>query len=121
MPDPSPSRPRVLGGKELAVLALVVLIVVGMMAPIIWRTYQTSLAVRCRGHLAEIYEAGRHYAQNHGGCPPCHGAAPGAESAAERVFSVPWFKHCRPEVIDQHVAAYRKVAEHAGELLKEEA
>ena len=79
MPDPSPSRPRVLGGKELAVLVLVVLVVVGMMAPIIWRTYQTSLAVRCRAHLAEIYEAVRHYAQNHGGCPPCHGAPPGAD------------------------------------------
>ena len=38
------------------------------------------------------------------------------EGMQERVYSIPWFKHYRPEVIEEHAAAYRKVAEHAEEL-----
>ena len=36
---------------------------------------------------------------------------------AERCLGVPWFKHYRPEQIDQYVAAFRKVACQARRLL----
>jgi len=45
------------------------------------------------------------------------GTLPVAERIEEIAFSVPWFKHDRPEVIAAYAAAYRKVAERAGELL----
>jgi hypothetical protein len=47
--------------------------------------------------------------------PP--GSLPVSESIAEKVFSIPWFKHYRPEVIDEYVAAYRKVCENYQDLL----
>ncbi|MFA9479529.1 DegT/DnrJ/EryC1/StrS family aminotransferase [Phycisphaerales bacterium AB-hyl4] len=34
----------------------------------------------------------------------------------ERVLGIPWFKHDEADRIEQYAAAYRKVAEHAGEL-----
>ena len=46
-----------------------------------------------------------------------HGSLPVTEAEIERVYSIPWFKHYRPEVIQQHAAAYRKVAENAEQLL----
>jgi perosamine synthetase len=42
---------------------------------------------------------------------------PVAESILSRVFEVPWFKHYRKEIIDQHVAAYKKVIENADTLV----
>jgi dTDP-4-amino-4,6-dideoxygalactose transaminase len=45
------------------------------------------------------------------------GTLPVSESIEEIAFGVPWFKHDRPEVIAEYAAAYRKVAEHAEELL----
>ena len=47
------------------------------------------------------------------------GSLPVAESIAEITFHIPWFKHDRPQVIKQHAAAFRKVAEHADELMAE--
>ena len=44
------------------------------------------------------------------------GSLPVAEAIAEISFNVPWFKHYRPEAIDEFVSALRKVAAHAGEL-----
>ena len=44
------------------------------------------------------------------------GTLPVSERIEELAFSVPWFKHNRPEVIAEYAAAYRKVAEHAAEL-----
>jgi dTDP-4-amino-4,6-dideoxygalactose transaminase len=44
------------------------------------------------------------------------GSLPVTESMQGRVYSIPWFKHYRTEVIEEHAAAYRKVAEHAEEL-----
>ena len=41
---------------------------------------------------------------------------PVASSSREITYSIPWFKHDRPETIEQYAAAYRKVAEHADEL-----
>jgi dTDP-4-amino-4,6-dideoxygalactose transaminase len=40
-----------------------------------------------------------------------------SESMPERVYNIPWFKHYRPRIIEEHAAAFRKVAESAGELL----
>ncbi len=41
---------------------------------------------------------------------------PVSENIAETTFSVPWFKHFRPEIIDRYVAAFRKVIEGYREL-----
>ena len=45
------------------------------------------------------------------------GSLPVVESIPERTVSVPWFRRYRPELIEQHAAAFRKVAENAGSLL----
>lgn len=44
------------------------------------------------------------------------GRLPASEEAVDRVFGVPWFKHYKPDIIAQHAAAYRKVAENADQL-----
>ncbi len=44
------------------------------------------------------------------------GSLPVTESAGERVFGSPWFKHYWPEIIEEHAAAFRKVAENADRL-----
>ena len=46
------------------------------------------------------------------------GSLPVAESMDQIAFAVPWFKHDRPDVIEQYAAAYRKVAERSNELLE---
>ena len=33
-------------------------------------------------------------------------------------FAIPWLKKDYPEIIEQYAAAFRKVAEHADELLE---
>ena len=38
------------------------------------------------------------------------------EQMTERVYSIPWFKHYRPEIIKEHAEAFRKVVTQAGEL-----
>ncbi len=45
------------------------------------------------------------------------GSLPVVESIRDIAFRVPWFKHDRVEIIEEYAAAYRKVAEHADELL----
>jgi dTDP-4-amino-4,6-dideoxygalactose transaminase len=45
------------------------------------------------------------------------GALPVAESIAEIAFGIPWFKHDRPDQIEQFANAYRKVALQAEKLL----
>ena len=45
------------------------------------------------------------------------GSLPVTESLPERCYTIPWFKHYRPQIIEEHAAAFRKVVEHAGELL----
>lgn len=45
------------------------------------------------------------------------GSLPVAERIQERVFSVPWFKHYRPKVIEEYALAFKKVAENYKELL----
>jgi aryl-alcohol dehydrogenase-like predicted oxidoreductase len=39
-----------------------------------------------------------------------------AAQEPERVFSIPWFKKLRPQLIEEHAAAFRKVAEQADAL-----
>ncbi|MCD6232517.1 DegT/DnrJ/EryC1/StrS family aminotransferase [Candidatus Aerophobetes bacterium] len=45
------------------------------------------------------------------------GSLPVAERIQERVFSVPWFKHYRPKIIEEYALAFKKVAENYKELL----
>jgi len=45
------------------------------------------------------------------------GSLPVTEAEGDRVYSIPWFKHYWPEIIEEHAAAYRKVAENADQLL----
>lgn len=44
------------------------------------------------------------------------GSLPVTERMVNRVFSVPWFKHFRPQVIEEHAEAFRKVSLLATEL-----
>ncbi|MCX7805913.1 MAG: DegT/DnrJ/EryC1/StrS family aminotransferase [Planctomycetota bacterium] len=66
---------------------------------------------------ADVYGHGR--PANFASRDPCQGpgSLPVTEMIPDRCFSVPWFKHFRPEVIAEYAAAFRKVAEHADELL----
>ncbi len=45
------------------------------------------------------------------------GSLPVTEGSGERVYSIPWFKHYRPQIVEEHAAAFRKVAENADQLL----
>lgn len=51
--------------------------------------------------------------------PP--GSLPTTEGFSERVFEIPWFKHHRPEIIEQYANAFSKVAANYGELLSGDA
>ena len=44
------------------------------------------------------------------------GSLPVSERMASRVFSVPWFKHFRPNVIKQHAEAFLKVSRFTAEI-----
>jgi len=44
------------------------------------------------------------------------GSLPVTEKAGSEIYSIPWFKHYRPQVIEEHAEAFRKVAECADEL-----
>ena len=48
------------------------------------------------------------------------GDLPVSESIGARTYSIPWFKHFRPEIIDQYADAFRKVAENHQELLADD-
>ena len=50
--------------------------------------------------------------------PP--GSLPVTESMPGRVYNIPWFKIYRPEIIEEHALAFRKVAEHADSLLADD-
>jgi len=47
------------------------------------------------------------------------GSLPVSEGIQQRVFSIPWFKRYRPEIIEEYALAYRKVVENYKELLDE--
>ena len=44
------------------------------------------------------------------------GSLPVTESIPVTCYSIPWFKHYRPRIIEEHALAFRKVAERADEL-----
>ncbi|MHC4122813.1 MAG: DegT/DnrJ/EryC1/StrS family aminotransferase [Planctomycetota bacterium] len=46
---------------------------------------------------------------------------PVAEDINRRTFEVPWFKHYRPEIIEEHARAYKKVVENYKDLLEGDA
>jgi dTDP-4-amino-4,6-dideoxygalactose transaminase len=48
------------------------------------------------------------------------GSLPISEEIGYHAYSIPWFKHYRPEIIEQHANAFRKVAENYAELLADD-
>ena len=44
------------------------------------------------------------------------GSLPESERMANRVYSIPWFKHFRPQIIKEHAEAFKKVADNAAAL-----
>ncbi|MCU4743262.1 DegT/DnrJ/EryC1/StrS family aminotransferase [Natronoglomus mannanivorans] len=70
-------------------------------------------------HEADIYGHGKptRIANAHRDVREEEGDLPVAEGIQERCFAVPWFKQYRPEIIDQHANAFRKVAENYDVLL----
>ena len=69
-------------------------------------------------HEADIFRMGRPTAISFGqrDVRQGKGSLPVSESLDEHVFSIPWFKHDRAQLIEEYALAYRKVAEHADEL-----
>jgi len=69
---------------------------------------------------ADIYGHGRptRLVNAHRDVREPEGSLPVAEGIQERCFAIPWFKHHRPELIEQHAEAYRKVALNHEELLE---
>ena len=45
---------------------------------------------------------------------------PVSEMIGTKVYCVPWYKHYRPEIIEQYANAFRKVSENYQELLKDD-
>ena len=45
---------------------------------------------------------------------------PVSEKIGSMTYSIPWFKHYRPDVIEEYAQAFRKAAENYKELLKED-
>jgi len=48
------------------------------------------------------------------------GSLPVAEGIQERTYSIPWFKHYRPKIIEQYALAFRKVAENAEQIPRDD-
>ena len=46
------------------------------------------------------------------------GSLPECERMRARLYSIPWFKHYRPEIIKEYALAFRKVVTQAAELMK---
>ena len=44
------------------------------------------------------------------------GSLPTTEAMPDRCYAIPWFKHNRPQIIEEHALAFRKVAENAEQL-----
>ena len=50
--------------------------------------------------------------------PP--GSLPVSEGITSRFYSIPWFKHYRPQIIEEHANAFRKACENYKELLPDD-
>lgn len=48
------------------------------------------------------------------------GSLPVSEAVGARTYSIPWFKHHRPEIIEEYAEAFRKAALQADKLLKDD-
>ena len=48
------------------------------------------------------------------------GSLPKSENAGTHCYSIPWFKHLDKQIIDEHVAAFKKVAANYKELLADD-
>lgn len=46
------------------------------------------------------------------------GSLPVTEKMPSECYSIPWFKHYRPQVIEEHAKAFRKAAENADKLIE---
>lgn len=70
-------------------------------------------------HTADLFHQGRPTAISFGqrDVRQGEGTLPVTENIKNFVYGVPWFKHDRPDEIEQYAAAYRKVSEHHAELL----
>jgi perosamine synthetase len=71
-------------------------------------------------HTADIYGQGKPTMLANTGrdIRQSAGTLPVSEGIPARAMMVPWFKHCRKDVIEEHAAAFRKVAENYKELLE---
>ncbi len=75
------------GRAELLAAGLAALAVLALLIPVLRRTYQMSLIVRCRAQLERIFAAVRNYALNYDGYPPCGDAVDPAQGWRQRVES----------------------------------
>ncbi|NLC58011.1 MAG: hypothetical protein GX774_14365, partial [Armatimonadetes bacterium] len=68
---------------------------------------------------ADIYGHGRptRIANSNRDLRQPRGSLPVTESLPDACYSIPWFKHYRPQIIEEHALAFRKVAENYRELL----
>lgn len=73
-------------------------------------------------HTFDVYKDGKptNVANLPAGAEPRQGEGdlPVSETICERTFTIPWFKHFHKDIIDEHIAAVRKVVENHKELLK---
>ena len=73
-------------------------------------------------HTFDVYKDGKptNVANLPAGAEPRQGEGdlPISETICEHTFTIPWFKHFHKDIIDEHVAAVRKVVENHKELLK---
>ena len=70
-------------------------------------------------HMADLFHMGKPTMISFGQRDVRQGAGslPSVAIIREIAVSVPWFKHDRPEIIEQYATAFRKVIEHADELM----
>lgn len=107
--------PEALGGLSAVTFARAVQAEGGMCAP----GCNRPLHLHPVFNEADIYHHGQPTRLAHGGrdLRQPAGSLPVAEVVCSRTVKIPWFVRCRPAVIEQQAAVYRKVAEHADELL----
>jgi dTDP-4-amino-4,6-dideoxygalactose transaminase len=107
-------RPEELGGLPVAdFVAAVVAEGVNIRAGANWPLHLHPML-----HEADVYGDGRPtvIANSTRDVRQGPGSLPVSESVPGRVFTVPWFKHYRPEAIKQYASALRKVAENAEQV-----
>ena len=66
---------------DVCIVIACALALLAVMCPVLRRTYQISLTLRCGRQLEQIFQAVRSYAEGHGGYPPCQDVPPAPGSA----------------------------------------